>query len=176
MSLGGLTALALAAARPDLVEHLVLIDITPGVDGTKAKHITDFVQGPATFERFDDLLERTVAFNPTRAVSSLRRGILHNAEQLDDGTWRWRYARHRDVTAPRAVEASDLWSALHGLTMPVTLVRGMAAGSVVDDVDEATFTELASFGTVHRIDGAGHSVQGDRPLELAEILAEICAR
>ena len=54
----------------------------------------DFVRGPATFPSFDALLARTIEHNPTRTESSLRRGILHNAEQLDDGTWRWRYRRH----------------------------------------------------------------------------------
>lgn len=175
MSLGGLTALHVATSNPHLVAELVLIDITPGVDDGKAKHITDFVRGPATFEHFDELLERTVAFNPTRSVSSLRRGILHNAEQLPDGSWRWRYARHRDVTAARSIDPSALWDDLAALTCPVTLVRGMAAGSVVDDADEARFVELARHGTVVRVDGAGHSVQGDAPLELAAILASIAS-
>jgi hypothetical protein len=46
----------------------------------------DFVKGPATFDSFEKLLERTIEFNPTRTVSSLRRGILHNAVQLEDGS------------------------------------------------------------------------------------------
>ena len=32
---------------------------------------------------------------PSRSESSLRRGILHNALQRDDGSWVWRYARFR---------------------------------------------------------------------------------
>jgi pimeloyl-ACP methyl ester carboxylesterase len=90
MSLGGLTSIALADRRPELVRRLVLVDITPGVDRTKAKAITDFVRGPATFASFDEILARTMAHNPARTESSLRRGILHNAEQLEDGSWGWR--------------------------------------------------------------------------------------
>jgi esterase len=67
MSLGGLTAISLAAMRPDLVRNLVLVDITPGVTGEKAKAIHDFVRGPATFPSFDELLARTMEFNPTRS-------------------------------------------------------------------------------------------------------------
>ena len=93
MSLGGLTTIALAAARPELVTRMVLVDITPGVTGDKAKAIHDFVRGPATFPSFDELLARTVEFNPTRSESSLRRGILHNATQLADGSWVWRHRR-----------------------------------------------------------------------------------
>ncbi len=173
MSLGGLVALNVADRHPHLVERLILIDITPGVTGEKSSHITDFINGPPGFASFDDLLERTIAFNPTRSVTSLRRGILHNAVELDDGTWVWRWARHRalgdgKVSAP---PASDLWGAVARLDVPLMLVRGMAAGSVVDDADEARLLELQPTARIERVEGAGHSVQGDQPLVLAELLS-----
>ena len=56
MSLGGLTTIALARHAPDLVRAMVLVDITPGVTAEKAKAITDFVNGPASFPSFDELL------------------------------------------------------------------------------------------------------------------------
>src|ERR1019366_40711 len=136
MSLGGLCSILVAAERPDLVRSLVLIDITPGVNADKAKHITDFVNGPRTFDDFSELLTRTIEHNPTRSVSSLRRGILHNALQRPDGTWVWRHQQHSqsDLNAPAT---GDLWERLGALRVPVTLLRGMAPGSVVDDGDEA---------------------------------------
>ncbi|MDP9335342.1 MAG: alpha/beta fold hydrolase, partial [Actinomycetota bacterium] len=91
MSLGGLTSLALADRAPDLVRQLVLVDVTPGVNREKSSAIAQFIDGPEFFESFDDILARTIEFNPTRTVSSLRRGILHNAIEADDGRWRWRY-------------------------------------------------------------------------------------
>jgi len=87
MSLGGLTTLALSAHAPELVSTMLLVDITPGVNHDKAKTIADFVNGPESFGDFDELLARTLEFNPTRSESSLRRGILHNAEQREDGSW-----------------------------------------------------------------------------------------
>ena len=66
MSLGGLTSVALAARHPELVPRLVLVDVTPGVDREKAAPIAAFVAGPERFASFDEILERTVAFNPTR--------------------------------------------------------------------------------------------------------------
>ena len=91
MSLGGLTALALTDRAPDLVRSLVLVDVTPGVNREKSTAIAQFIDGPEYFESFDEILERTVQFNPTRTESSLRRGILHNAIEAPDGRWRWRY-------------------------------------------------------------------------------------
>jgi len=190
MSLGGLTALALSVRAPELVRRLVLVDITPGVTPSKAHAVTAFVDGPSSFASFDELLARTVEHHPTRSVSSLRRGILHNAVQLDDGTWVWRYARFRrddeggHQGGPEAGSGSegggdepvgrpdfgDLWGAVSSLTVPVLLVRGMAAGSVVDDADEAELLRRKPGAQVARVEGAGHSVQGDRPIELARLI------
>lgn len=172
MSLGGLTSILVAKRRPDLVRSLVLIDVTPGVNPDKSRHITNFVNGPATFESFDELLERTVEHNPTRSVSSLRRGILHNALERPDGTWVWRHQQHTPskLTAP---ETGDLWDVLGSLAMPVTLVRGMAAGSVVDDEDEAELLARQPNAKIIHVGNAGHSIQGDQPVVLAEILNHV---
>lgn len=173
MSLGGLCSILVAAERPDLVRRLVLIDITPAVTDEKARHILDFVNGPATFADFDELLARTVAHNPTRSVSSLRRGILHNAVQQPDGTWVWRHQLHPRGTLS-APETGDLWERLGSLRVPVALVRGMGVGSVVDDADEEELLRRVPGASVVRVADAGHSIQGDQPVELAAILERLC--
>jgi pimeloyl-ACP methyl ester carboxylesterase len=184
MSAGGLTALGIAARRPAVIRRLVLVDILPNPDPGAARKIGDFIAGPATFDSFDDLLARTVAFNPTRSESSLRRGILHNATQLEDGSWQWRHQRHRraeaDGTAPptssspspedAAERMAGLWDTIEGLAVPVLLVRGMADGSVVTDAAEDELRRRLPSARVERVEGAGHSVQGDKPLELAALL------
>lgn len=175
MSLGGLTAIVLAATHPDLVSSLFLIDITPGVNATKAHHITEFVNGPKTFDDFDSLLERTVRFNPTRSVSSLRRGILHNAIQRPDGSWVWRHQQHPSIDAGEP-SAADLWDLIESIPAPLTLIRGMAPGSVVDDEDEAELRRRRPDATVVHVADAGHSIQGDAPLELAALLERFCPR
>ena len=48
-------------------------------------------------------------------------------------------------------------------------MRGLA-WSVVDDDDVAELLRRQPTATVIGVEGAGHSVQGDRPLELAAIL------
>ncbi len=182
MSLGGLTALALADRHPELVPRLVLVDITPGVDGAKSAAITAFVNGPESFPDFDAILARTVEHNPTRSVASLRRGILHNAEQRDDGSWVWRYARHRAAGggAPadpesRLREFGRLWDTVSGLAAPLMLVRGMRPQSVVDDADERELLRRRPDARVERVAEAGHSVQGDTPVELAALIADFAA-
>src|ERR1700691_3854165 len=153
MSLGGLTAIEVSAEAPDLVRKLVLVDVLPGLKARRSQHIGDFVNGPASFASLDELLERTSAFNPSRSRSSLRRGILHNAQQQPDGTWVWRWARHRApagaagaapadpattlrpagqaqglgpaTPTPDGTRYGELWAPLSNITVPLLLVRGM---------------------------------------------------
>ena len=175
MSLGGLTSLALAGHAPHLVQELVLVDITPGVNGDKAKAILDFVNGPQAFAAFDDLLKRTIEHNPTRTIESLRRGILHNAKQLDDGSWQWRYDRRSHIRSENSEPISGdalgkLWDLIGTLSCPLTLLRG-GTSPVVDDADVAELKRRQGRADVLVIDGAGHSIQGDKPRELAAFLA-----
>ncbi|HTK16764.1 MAG TPA: alpha/beta hydrolase [Acidimicrobiia bacterium] len=176
MSLGGLTALALADRAPDIVRQLVLVDVTPGVNREKSTAIAQFIDGPEYFASFDEILERTVAFNPTRSVSSLRRGILHNAIEAPDGRWRWRYDLPRRGSGEGddgqiMPGLSDLWDAVSRLPMPLTLVRG-SLSPVVDDEDVAELLRRYPGALIEVVEDAGHSVQGDKPLELARILAD----
>lgn len=181
MSLGGLTSMELAVRHPALVRKLVMVDITPGVNQQKAKAVIDFVDGPQEFASFDDLLARTIEFNPTRSESSLRRGILHNAAQRLDGSWHWRYDR-TGHTRPKDDEqaamlaadpnASPLWDDFGAIAAPLTIVRG-STSPVVDDEDIAEARRRQPNADVIVVDGAGHSVQGDRPIELAAILDDL---
>ncbi len=168
MSLGGLTANALAAGHPDLVRRLVVVDVTPGVDRDKAKEIHDFIAGPQSFASFGEIFDRTVQFNPTRTHSSLRRGILHNAHRMPDGSWEWNYDR-RQLTGVEMPAFGDLWEDVAATRCPYLLVRG-ALSPVVDDGDVAELHRRRPDARVVVMEGAGHSVQGDRPLELAELV------
>jgi len=175
MSLGGATSILLATRHPELVRRLLLVDITPGVNGDKTSDIAAFLSGPETFASFDEILDRTIEFNPTRSVSSLRRGVLHNSVQLPDGTWAWRHQVGRPpVDTGLHVERPDfqtLWDELERIPVPVLLARG-SRSPVVDDDDVAEFRRRRPDDRVVVVQDAGHSIQGDRPLELAALIGE----
>jgi len=178
MSLGGATSIALAGRHPERVPRLALIDITPGVTREKSSDIAAFLAGPETFASFDEILERTIQFNPTRSESSLRRGVLHNSVQREDGTWTWRHQLGRPAEASGlhvgSVDFGPLWDVLEGIGVPVLLVRG-ALSPVVDDADEAEFHRRRPADRSVTVADAGHSIQGDQPVELARILSEFLA-
>jgi pimeloyl-ACP methyl ester carboxylesterase len=172
MSLGGLTSIALLERHPELVRRHVLVDITPGVTGAKSRAITDFIGGPETFDSFDEILQRTIEFNPGRSEKSLKRGVLHNAVELPDGSWTWRWARFQSSGPKSVPDFAGLWDALGSATAPLMLVRGMRSSSVVDDADEAELVKRRPDARIEHIENAGHGIQGDAPAELAALIAD----
>jgi pimeloyl-ACP methyl ester carboxylesterase len=171
MSLGGLTALRIAATEPALVPELVLVDVTPSAPErheqmTQAQMGTvALVQGDRTFATFGDMLDVTVAAAPHRDRKSLRRGVFHNSKQLDDGTWTWRYDSFR-----KGDGFEKLWDDVPAITMPTTLIRGANSFFVNDEDAEAFAKGAPGFQRTHVVADSGHSVQGDQPAALVDLL------
>jgi pimeloyl-ACP methyl ester carboxylesterase len=177
MSLGGLSSIALASLAPELVANLLLVDVTPGVDEAKSSAIHQFIDGPEYFESFDEILQRTIVFNPTRSEQSLRRGVMHNAIEDADGRWRWRYDLPRRGTGggdggQLLPGLAALWDAIGASKMPLTLARG-STSPVVSDDDVAELLRRRPDATVVVFEGAGHSIQGDQPAALADHIASM---
>jgi esterase len=171
MSLGGLTAIRLGAVAPELVNELVLIDVTPSAlqrhsEMTKEQQGTvALMHGEREFPSFQAMLDLTVAAAPHREVKALRRGVFHNSRKLDNGKWTWRYDAIR--TFP---DFASLWDDVDGLSAPVTLVRGGSSGFVSDE-DAAELSRRAKhFRSTHVVENSGHSVQSDQPRALIDIL------
>ncbi len=174
MSLGGLTGMRLAVTAPDLVPALVMVDVTPSAP-ERHEQMTQaqmgavaLVRGERSFPSFEAMVDATVAASPHRSRESLRRGVFHNAKELQDGTWTWRYDTFREGSG-----FNGLWEDVPLLHTPTTLVRG-ANSFFVNDEDAAEFARTApGFQRVIVVPDAGHSVQGDQPRALVDILRDI---
>lgn len=189
-SLGGLTAAALAASRPDLVRELVVIDITPGVDPSAGPtQIREFFAGPTDWASRDELVDRALAFGlggGTRRKAE--RGVFHNSRIRPDGRVEWKHhfahlaaaaAAAPETAAPETADAapSDAvsavlgesgWDDLAAVTAPITLIRG--SRGYVTESEAAQFAERRAEASVVTL-SAGHNVQEDAPIELGALLA-----
>jgi esterase len=174
MSLGGLTLIRLAAARPELVRRAVIVDVTPG---SGAAHVrmsrsergtTQLISEHRSFVSLDEMTELAVQASPRRPASAVRRGVRYNARQLPDGSWTWRY--DPQIGAAQDMHAA-LWTDVPRLSMPVMLVRGGESAFVTQD-DLAEMTRLAPAMRVEVVPGAGHAVQSDQPTALAVLISD----
>ncbi|OBK93955.1 hydrolase [Mycobacterium asiaticum] len=171
MSLGGLTGIRLGAQAPDLVNELVLIDVTPSAlqrhsEMTKEQQGTvALMHGEREFPSFQAMLDLTIAAAPHREVKALRRGVFHNSRRLDNGNWRWRYDAIRVFP-----DFSTLWDDVAALAAPVTLIRGGSSGFVTDEDADELSRRAPRFRGAHIVENSGHSVQSDQPRALIELV------
>ena len=84
----------------------------------------------------------------------------------------WRWARFRTDGPTTVPDFASLWESIGTATAPLMLVRGMRSSSVVDDSDEAELRRRRPDVRIEHVEHAGHSVQGDAPLELAALLSD----
>jgi pimeloyl-ACP methyl ester carboxylesterase len=174
MSLGGLTGIRLARLRPDAVRRLVVVDVTPGVSARNAemdqhqRGTTALIGGPASFATLEEMVDLAVRASPRRPPAAVRRGVVHNSRRLPDGRWAWRYdAIGRPEDGPP--DFTPLWEDVAALEVPALLVRG-GDSAFVADADEREFLRRHPQARSQTVPGAGHSVQSDRPTELAGII------
>jgi pimeloyl-ACP methyl ester carboxylesterase len=181
MSLGGLTTIRLAAARPELVRRAVIVDVTPGSrEATRAmtteqRGATALIDGQRVFASREEMVEAAVRASPRRPASAVRRGVVHNSRQQPDGTWVWRYDV-RDFSGERALaERRGLWDDLSSLRMPCLFVIGGESGfATAGDLDEVR--RRVPSVHIESVPGAGHAVQSDRPKPLAELIEAFIGR
>ena len=178
MSMGGNNAIGYCGRHGARVGAFVLVDVGPEVRLEGVRRIADFTTAPAEFESVDEVVERARQFNPLRDPKLLRRSVLHNLRQLTNGTWTWKYdRRHRGKIDPEERERRRrrLWDEVPKITAPTLVVRG-ARSDVFLDEDARKLAEALPRGEWTRVEGAGHTVQGDNPKGLVAELQRFLAR
>jgi pimeloyl-ACP methyl ester carboxylesterase len=173
-SMGALNAFTFAAAHPDRLRGLVLIDAGPSIRSHGAARIGEFVGATAEIESIDEALEKALSFNPKRDPRLLRRSLLYNYRRLPSGKW----ARKHDMRhwlgtdmRERAERHQRSWDDVERVTCPTLVVRG-GLSDVFHDEDAESFAAALPDGRWVRVENAGHTVQGDNPRELCEKLRE----
>lgn len=183
-SLGGLTAAAVAAYRPDLVSRLVVVDITPGVDPSAGPaQIRAFFAGPTDWASREELVERALSFGLGGSPEAAARGVFLNSRVRDDGRVEWKHHfahlaaaaanAGTDATTPdavRAVLAGTGWDDLAQVDAPLTLVRGERGFVTAADAEELRRRVPAA---EVRVLPTGHNAQEEDPAALAALIHQV---
>jgi esterase len=182
MSLGAMVALGYALRRPDKVAGLVLVDVSPAGPGFGRRRIRDFIDGMVEFESIEDCVVRALEFNPLRDRQQLEFTLPQNLRRLPSGRFTWKYdRRHRggDAGAKRlranAEVRERLWRSAVEIRCPVLVVRG-ANSDMTTEIELRSFVENLSGWKYVEIPDAGHTVQGDNPKRLSEVIAGFIER
>jgi pimeloyl-ACP methyl ester carboxylesterase len=174
MSLGGVNALAWAGRQSHRLAGLVLVDVGPETRAEGVRKIAAFTSEATPLASVEEFVERALAFNPRRNRELLRRSLLHNLRAMPDGRFMWKYdQRHRGRVDPEAQahRREVLWTAVDTVDCPTLIVRG-AQSDVFHDEDAERLSARFKRARWVRVEGAGHTVQGDNPAGLLAHLRE----
>jgi pimeloyl-ACP methyl ester carboxylesterase len=144
--------------------------------GTAERGTVSLIAGPPIYDTFDDMADAAVALSPFRGAAGVRRGVRHNARRLDDGRWTWRYdlfgpppGRSAKEGGANWVDFTSLWDDVSAITIPALFIRGGWSPFVLDE-DIAEMQRRVPTLEVVVVEGAGHAVQSDKPLVLADLI------
>jgi pimeloyl-ACP methyl ester carboxylesterase len=173
LSLGGLNAIAFAAAYPERTGGLVVVDVAPTVSAAGGQAIRTQL-AVRDFATFDEAVEKARAFNPRRSRENIRERMGHALRQGPDGRWTYKF----DPAIGSGGLETDferLWEEVRQVRCPTLLVRG-AQSPILARETAARFVHELPGSTVVEVPGAGHSVMGDNPTGFVSAVRPFLAR
>jgi len=171
-SMGALNAFVYALGYGERLAGLVLIDAGPNIRMAGAQRIGEFVGATAEIDSIEEAVVKALAFNPLRDPRLLRRSLLYAYRRLPSGKWarkhdmrHWGKPDFRELTARN----EERWKEAQRVACPTLVVRGGLSDVFLDE-DAERFARALPNGRWRRVEGAGHTVQGDNPRELCAVL------
>lgn len=162
-SMGGHTAMLVAAARSDLVSRLVLLEASAGGDGDE----TSRQAMRRYFEAWPVPFSDEQAASDFLGEGALERAWVANLEHRKDGLWP-RFEPDALVETMETVDAEPRWHEWERITVPALVV--FAQNGMFDEDTKREF--VARGGNVQRVDipRAGHDAHLDAPSAWAATL------
>ena len=165
-SLGGNVATLFAAAHPERVLALVLVDTGPALDSTGTLHIADEIESALrSYASIAEFREELDLIHPNGDPEILDRLARASVVARMDG--RLEPALDPGVLGA-AVESTDLvllerdlWSALGAVSSPVLVVRGGLSAILKEKVAKEMVDEVLADGRLLTLPEAGHAIMID---------------
>lgn len=168
-SLGGVTSILVASARPDLVQGLIVAEASPAaanpqaVESLVAEVERKLTSWPIPFKSRED----ATAFFGGPSVTAT--AWVDGLEAREGGLWP-RFDVEVMVRMLRATVGASQWQAWGRIESPVLIVRGERGSFKA--VDAQRMLETLSTAKLVQIADAGHDVHLDRPGEWRRMVSE----
>lgn len=166
-SLGGILALTLGAAHPNLVAGVVLVDVGHRLEEEGVLRIIAFMREHESFASLEEAGEAISAYLPHRPAVQTSR-LTRNLRRRPDGRWVWKHAYGRGDTRKdqRGADWRDVVSGLDEdatrLRVPALVLRG-AHSDVLSGEGAEEIAALIPDARLETVEKAGHLAAGDNP-------------
>jgi pimeloyl-ACP methyl ester carboxylesterase len=164
LSMGGNVAYLFAAAHPERVERLVVLDIGPEINPAGVARIAAGVGEKDVFDSEDEAVAQARLANPRPSDADLRHRVTHNLRKLPDGTLTWKWDKSlRGGSAGREEDDVDgRWAAWRAVRCPTLLVRGDDSDILSEETAKRMLSENPNV-TLAVVEDCGHSITLERP-------------
>jgi pimeloyl-ACP methyl ester carboxylesterase len=171
-SMGGKVAMQFALDHPELVEKLVVVDITPKTYPPMQRELLAAL-GALDLQQYRSFGEVDAALASQIPAAATRQFLLKNLARDQKGGMRWKIhleaiQRNYDNLARRVASHRPFRG-------PALFVRGGRSG-YIEDGDLPSIREMFPDAELHTIPEAGHWVHADRPREFYEIVSQFLAK
>jgi esterase len=164
LSMGGIVSFVFAAAHPERVQRLIVLDIGPEIAPAGARNVSAAMAANDIFASEDEAFAQARAANPRPADEALQHRVRHALRSQPDGTLTFKM--DKALRSQRGAifdhTADQLWAAWRSVLCPVLLVRGEDSEVLAADTAQRMLSEnpRASFASVP---DCGHSITLDNP-------------
>ncbi|MFO7655627.1 MAG: alpha/beta fold hydrolase [Bacteroidales bacterium] len=178
-SMGGKTAMYLAASFPELIRAMIVIDISPGAYSTSSESNpgilshTDIieilchlpVENFSTREEAEAELATHIRFNRVRQF------LLKNLTRSDAGGFRWKMNIKALKNNIHNIFAGLNKAGVLSGNYPVMFIKGELS-EYISPKDMALINEVFPHAEIKNIQGAGHWIHAEKPGELMNAIME----
>jgi pimeloyl-ACP methyl ester carboxylesterase len=171
LSMGGLVSFVFAAAHPERVRRLIILDIGPEIAPAGARNVAAAMAAQDVFGSEDEAVAQARAANPRPTDAALRHRVHHSLRAQPDGTFTFKMdkALREQRGAIFDHTADQLWAAWRSVSAPVLLVRGADSEVLAAETAQRMVAENSRVCLV-TVPDCGHSITLDNPEGLLVVL------
>ena len=164
-SMGGIVTMTLLIANPGLGRKAVFVDIAPqlpdsdGQPSIGSQRIREFVRSAREFDSIDEFVDRVVDYDPFRSREHIRRTLIYNLMQRNDGKYVSKNDSRRALEnrASNAPATAPMLPEVAAIECPALIVRGAESDILMPDHAEC-FAETLPQGRLVTVADCGHNV------------------
>jgi pimeloyl-ACP methyl ester carboxylesterase len=171
LSMGGIVSFVFAAAHPERVTRLIILDIGPEIASGGARNVAASLAANDVFSSEDEALTQARAANPRPADETLRHRVRHGLRSLPDGSLTFKF--DKALRKPGAIfdqTPDQLWAAWRAVSCPLLLVRGDDSDILAAETAQRMLAENPN-ASLAGIPDCGHSITLDSPHGLLGVIS-----